>query len=573
MFKSKTITCAGGRVYYIEREIASKQATRHSVVINDSGDSMICISLDIKATRASKKAIETFISQPNIMEEVHGSRLLRIVDKVVVGTALHVIVSSFDSTLEEILIKKDKTLNSHFAKCLLSEFDDVYSKCRKFKSKCNEISLSNIFVTKGEVLFGGWGLGELGQELFFTNLGANYYKAPELLSKETRGDLDYEKCDIWSLGVCLYSLFCGSLPFKGNEAEEVLSEIKNALKSGSLFSSKSDIPFEIRSLLQKMLKFESKERVGFDEFREAITLQMFDGKMAISKIHFSNARHRHTDHKPIIERLERENLRVQIETNLSQSLAFKDGESLTTVISSINFASLTHSIADEQSGSNFKLASEDDIEPALLQYLFEKNVIIFIMDSSKKLIDYQNIKKLESLEEIFQLLELLIIKKAFVQNYYIFQIVQNKINIFNIDNFDAHTASPAYRDLLLFFKEFNDYTRQMFHKLKTEHLVSFSKNKDEVQNIELMDVDALNKNIGIYLSLIFKFYKKNKEGLKNMERQLLMQVLIYLLYNKNSATRFDFAKFSTTRDWVAFCELLSSKSHLEIERIFDSFNQ
>lgn len=573
MFKSKTITCNGGRVYYIEREIASKQATRHSIVINDSGDTLVCISLDLKATKASKKSIDAFISKASLMEEIQGSRLLRIIDKTVVGTTLHVFVSCFDSSLEELLIKKDKALNVHFAKCLLCEFDETYSKFRKFKSKSNEISLSNIFISKGEVLFGGWGLGDLSQELFFTNLGSKYYKAPELLIKGTQGDIDYEKSDIWSLGVCLYSLYCGSLPFKSIEAEEVLSEIKNALKSGSMFSSKSEIPFEIRSLLQKMLKFESKERIGFDEFREAMTLQMLDGKMAISKVNVSNAKYRQAEHKSIIERLERDDLRVQIETNLSQSLAFKEGESLTTVVSSINFASLTHSKSNDQSGSDFKLASEDDIEPALLQYLFEKNVIIFIMDSSKKLIDCQNFKKLEPLEEVFQLLQLLIIKKAFVQNYYISQIMQNKINIFNIENFDVHTNSPTYRDLLLFFKEFNDYTRQTFHKLKTDHLVSYAKNKDELQNIELMDVDALNKKIGIYLSLIFKFYKKSKDSLNNMERQLLMQVLIYLLYNKNSATRFDFSKFSTTRDWVEFCELLSSKSYLEIERIFDSFNQ
>lgn len=40
-------------------------------------------------------------------------------------------------------------------------------------------------------------------------VGTNEYLAPEIISKRTYG----KKCDIWSLGVIMYLLLSGKLPF------------------------------------------------------------------------------------------------------------------------------------------------------------------------------------------------------------------------------------------------------------------------------------------------------------------------------------------------------------------------
>ena len=53
-----------------------------------------------------------------------------------------------------------------------------------------------------------------------TIAGTPYYMAPEVLE----GDYNF-KCDIWSLGVLLYVLLSGYLPFQGENRTEVFSKI------------------------------------------------------------------------------------------------------------------------------------------------------------------------------------------------------------------------------------------------------------------------------------------------------------------------------------------------------------
>ena len=50
-----------------------------------------------------------------------------------------------------------------------------------------------------------------------------YYVAPEVIDRKFN-----EKCDIWSLGIIMFRLFFGYVPFKGNSFDEVINNIKNS---------------------------------------------------------------------------------------------------------------------------------------------------------------------------------------------------------------------------------------------------------------------------------------------------------------------------------------------------------
>ena len=56
-----------------------------------------------------------------------------------------------------------------------------------------------------------------------TLVGTPYYVAPEVLEGHYGNE-----CDCWSLGVIMYALLSGCLPFFGNSPIEVFEKIKAA---------------------------------------------------------------------------------------------------------------------------------------------------------------------------------------------------------------------------------------------------------------------------------------------------------------------------------------------------------
>lgn len=62
----------------------------------------------------------------------------------------------------------------------------------------------------------------LGNEKLSTRMGTPYYIAPEVLNR------NYDKkCDVWSLGIIMYILFCGYPPFNGSTDDKIMEWIKS----------------------------------------------------------------------------------------------------------------------------------------------------------------------------------------------------------------------------------------------------------------------------------------------------------------------------------------------------------
>ena len=88
-----------------------------------------------------------------------------------------------------------------------------------------------------------------------TTLGTIAYMSPE----QTRGDEVDQKTDIWSLGVILYEMITGQLPFKGEYESAIIYSIVNDTQE-PVTALRSGVPMELERIINKCLQKSPEDR-------------------------------------------------------------------------------------------------------------------------------------------------------------------------------------------------------------------------------------------------------------------------------------------------------------------------
>jgi serine/threonine protein kinase len=99
-----------------------------------------------------------------------------------------------------------------------------------------------------------------GDCLMSTPCGTVYYAAPELLQRET---YDGRRVDVWALGVVLYVMVTGSLPWATDSAAHLCDDILH----GELASNPVIRP-ELEELLKRMISVDPAARPSMNEIAE-----------------------------------------------------------------------------------------------------------------------------------------------------------------------------------------------------------------------------------------------------------------------------------------------------------------
>ena len=115
-----------------------------------------------------------------------------------------------------------------------------------------DIKPGNLMVTEDGVKILDFGLAKFADALQLTQpgstLGTVAYMAPE----QARGEEADERSDVWALGVVLYEMLTGEVPFKGSYAEAIFYAIKNEAPA-PLAGSGKDIPEPLERIVSRAL--------------------------------------------------------------------------------------------------------------------------------------------------------------------------------------------------------------------------------------------------------------------------------------------------------------------------------
>lgn len=128
----------------------------------------------------------------------------------------------------------------------------------------------NIFIKDGQVKLGDFGYcALLGRNRIEgeINLGTPAYMAPEALLHSVYS----EQSDIWSLGVTLYQMLTGKVPFSSTAEQELKEELTRPVKNLNVGRSC------VNSILSRCLSYNPEERYYLQRL-------LLDVKLALNEI-------------------------------------------------------------------------------------------------------------------------------------------------------------------------------------------------------------------------------------------------------------------------------------------------
>lgn len=284
-----------GKVYYAEhRETGQKVAIKF---------------MDVSHYLTHADQIEEIYREADALQKLHHNHIINL-HKAFVQKKEVILIMEYagGGELTDRLDEKG-SFSEVYARTIFSQISSAISYCHNRGLIHRDLKLENVlFKEKGSMTIKIVDFGIAGvwkaQQKDTTDAGTLSYMPPEVLSgsKVEAGP----GIDIWALGVMLFTMVTGKLPFFGDSEDEVINAIvKKKLK----FTSEKPLSKEFKDLITKILNKDPEKRISMFDLQAHPWMEMSEEELEKS---IEEAKHEEEEEK----KDEEEDLQMMEKLNL-----------------------------------------------------------------------------------------------------------------------------------------------------------------------------------------------------------------------------------------------------------------
>ena len=235
----------------------AKVKCAHSVKLNKA----VAIKV-INLKSAPKDMLEKFLPREiDSLKTVQHPNVIRLHEVIVKDDTAFLVMEMAENGDLLDYINSRRYLSEQMARTFFKDLVSGMSQCHSKHIVHRDLKCENLLLDSQlrlKIADFGFARKYEGKNLQ-TYCGSYAYAAPEVVIGEPYNG---EAADIWSMGVILYAMLAGRLPFKDTDVKSLLSEIATRLYFPARVSE------EAKDLIRKMLTYSVKERATLTQIKE-----------------------------------------------------------------------------------------------------------------------------------------------------------------------------------------------------------------------------------------------------------------------------------------------------------------
>jgi serine/threonine protein kinase len=229
---------------------------------NTSTREKVAIKIVEKATISDVEDVERVYRETFILTSLKHKNIIRLYEVIDTQTSLCLAMEYADGGELFEYVEKKSRLDEIEGCRLFHEIVSGVEYCHRMKIIHRDLKLENILMdSNGTIKIADFGLSnsiKFGQKMN-TNCGTPSYTCPEQIDGETYVG---SAADIWSMGIILYAMVCGFLPFEAASIPALFKKITTRR-----FTIPAWVSSECASLIERMLTLDPEKRATIAEIR------------------------------------------------------------------------------------------------------------------------------------------------------------------------------------------------------------------------------------------------------------------------------------------------------------------